>query len=194
MKLNTIQNGDALLIIDMQNDFLPGGSLAVSGGEQVIPVINTAIQKFNSRGNPVFLTRDWHPADHCSFVDQGGPWPVHCVASSRGAEFSASLLLPDKFEVVATGYLRENAGYSGFEETDLQAKLDRVGIRRLFVCGLATDYCVLNTVLDALKLGYTVFLLQDAVRAVDVKPGDGDQALSSMRQNGANLINSDRIL
>lgn len=194
MKSKTIQNSDALLIIDMQNDFLPGGSLAVSGGEQVIPVINAAIQKFNALGNPVFLTRDWHPADHFSFVDQGGPWPVHCVAGSRGAEFSASLLLPEQFELISTGFLRESAGYSGFEETDLQVKLDRAGIRRLFVCGLATDYCVLNTVLDALKLGFTVFLLQDAVRAVNVKPGDGDHALSMMRQNGAHLISLDRIL
>lgn len=189
----SIASGDALLIVDMQNDFLPGGSLAVSGSEQIIPVINRYIEKFNSHRNPIYLTRDWHPPDHFSFKPQGGPWPVHCVAGSHGAEFSASLSLPEKFEVVSTGFLRDLEGYSGFEETDLQARLERAGIRRLFVAGLATDYCVLNTVIEALKLGYTVFLLQDAVRAVNVDPGDGDKALGAMMQQGAILINLDQL-
>lgn len=193
-KLESIEPGDALLIIDIQNDFLPGGSLAVSGGEQTIPVINRYIEKFNAHGNPVLMTRDWHPADHSSFIAQGGPWPAHCVAGSHGAEFFADLCLPETVEVFSTGYRRECAGYSGFEETELQAKLDRAGIRRLFVCGLATDYCVLNTVLEALKLGYTVFLLQDAVRAVNVRPVDGDQALQLMQANGARLLTLDRMV
>jgi nicotinamidase/pyrazinamidase len=189
MKSESIENGDALVIVDLQNDFLPGGSLAVSGSEQIIPAVNRYIEKFNAHGNPIYLTRDWHPPDHFSFKHQGGPWPVHCVAGSPGAEFSASLSLPENFEVVSAGFLRDREGYSGFEETDLHVKLERAGIRRLFVAGLATDYCVLNTVLEALKLGYTVFLLQDAVRAVNVDPGDGDKALRTMQQQGAILIN-----
>ncbi|MGJ0485484.1 MAG: nicotinamidase [Methylomicrobium sp.] len=189
----SIASADALLIVDMQNDFLPGGSLAVSGSEQIIPVINRYIEKFSVHGNPIYLTRDWHPPDHFSFKHQGGPWPVHCVADSHGAEFSASLSLPKKFEIVSTGFLRDREGYSGFEETDLQTKLEQSGITRLFVAGVATDYCVLNTVLEALKLGFTVFLLQDAVRAVNVDPGDGDKALQAMRQQGAIMVTLDEL-
>jgi nicotinamidase/pyrazinamidase len=193
MKSESIENGDALIIVDLQNDFLPGGSLAVAGSEQILPVINPYIEKFSARGFPVYLTRDWHTPDHSSFREQGGPWPVHCVAGSRGAEFSESLSLPEKFEIVSGGFRRDLEGYSGFEETGLQASLERAGIRRLFVCGLATDYCVLHTVLDALKLGYTVFLLQDAVRAVNVAPDDGDNALRTMRQHGAIPIELDQL-
>jgi nicotinamidase/pyrazinamidase len=193
MKTESIADGDALLIVDMQNDFLPGGSLAVAGSEQIIPIVNRYIEKFSAHGNPVYLTRDWHPPDHCSFKHQGGPWPVHCVAGSPGAEFSARLSLPEKFEIVSKGVRRESVGYSGFEETDLQARLERAGIRRLFVAGLATDYCVLNTVLEALKRGYTVFLLQDAVRAVNVDPDESDRALETMQQRGAILINLGQV-
>jgi nicotinamidase/pyrazinamidase len=194
MKTESIANGDALLIVDMQNDFLPGGSLAVSGSEQIIPIINRYIEKFNAHGNPVYLTRDWHPPDHSSFRAQGGPWPAHCIAGTRGAEFSASLALPEKIEVVSSGFRRDLEGYSGFEETGLRAGLERAGVKRLFVCGLATDYCILHTVLEALKFGYTVFLLQDAVRAVNVEPGDGDKALQAMRQHGAILVMLDELL
>jgi len=193
MKSEAIEIRDALLIIDIQNDFLPGGSLAVSGSEQIIPAINRCIEKFNVRGNPIFLTRDWHPFDHWSFAGQGGPWPAHCVAGTVGAEFSASLLQPETVQVISKGVRRESEGYSDFEAPDLPAKLELAGIRRLFVAGLATDYCVLRTVLDALKLGYQVFLLQDAVRAVNVKPDDGDSALQTMRENGAQFISSDLI-
>jgi len=182
-----------LLVIDIQNDFLPGGSLPVAESEPIIPVINRCIEKFNVAGHPIFLTRDWHPADHWSFAGQGGPWPAHCVAGTYGAEFSANLLQPEKAQIISKGVRRESEGYSDFEAPDLQAQLDRDGIRRLFVAGLATDYCVLYTVLDALKLGYQVFLLQDAVRAVNVNPDDGVRALQAMRQNGAQLISSDLI-
>lgn len=194
MKTERIKTGDALLIIDIQNDFLPGGSLAVSGGEEVIPVINRCIAEFRRRGNPIFATRDWHPANHSSFVQQGGPWPEHCVAGTHGAEFPASLLLPETTPIFSTGADRDNPGYSGFEATDLKMQLDRAGVKRLFVAGLATDYCVLNTVLDALKLGYPVFLMKDAIRAVDVNPDDGTRAEQAMQANGAQLITQDMIL
>lgn len=194
MKSESIEPGDALLVIDIQNDFLPGGSLTVPESEQIIPVINRCTEKFSSLGCPVFLTRDWHPVDHWSFAGQGGRWPDHCVAGTFGAEFSASLLQPETAQVISKGVLPESEGYSDFEAPDLQAQLGRAGIKRLFVAGLATDYCVLHTVLDALKLGLQVFLLQDAVRAVNVKHDDGDRALLTMRQHGAQLIRSDLIL
>jgi nicotinamidase/pyrazinamidase len=193
MKTESIEKGDALLIVDMQNDFLPGGSLAVPGSGQILPIVNRYIEKFSAHGNSIYLTRDWHPPDHSSFKDQGGRWPVHCVAGSHGAEFSASLSLPEKFEIVSKGIRRDSEGYSGFDNTELQAKLEYAGIKRLFVAGLASEYCVLNTVFDALKLGYRVFLLQDAVRAVNVDPGDGDKALQAMRQHGAIPINRDAL-
>lgn len=193
MKTDRITVGDALLVVDVQNDFLPGGSLAVPGSERILPVINRHIEKFRALGCPVYLTRDWHPFDHASFRNQGGPWPVHCVADTPGAGFSAALALPEAAQVISKGVLRESEGYSGFDGTDLQARLDYAGIRRLFVAGLATDYCVLNTVLDALKRGYAVFLLRDAVRAVDVVPGDGDKALQTMRRHGAFLIGEERL-
>ncbi|MBL1263204.1 nicotinamidase [Candidatus Methylomicrobium oryzae] len=193
MRTERVTAGDALLVVDVQNDFLPGGSLAVSEGDRILPVINRYIEKFHTLGYPVYLTRDWHPPDHASFRNQGGPWPAHCVADMPGAEFSAALALPEAVQVISKGVRRESEGYSGFEDTDLQARLERAGIRRLFVAGLATDYCVLNTVLDALKRGYAVFLLQDAVRAVDVVAGDGDKALQTMRRHGAFLIDEGRL-
>ena len=193
MKAEAIKSGDALLIIDMQNDFLPGGRLAVPDGEQIIPVINCYVQKFDAHGNPVLLTRDWHPANHASFNDQGGPWSLHCVAGTYGAEYPAALLLPETAQVFSKGTHPESNGYSGFEDTDLRTKLERAGARRLFIAGLATDYCVLQTVLDARRLGYKVLLLQDAVRAVNVNPDDGDRALQTMRQHGALLISLDEL-
>ena len=193
MKTESIKTGDALLIIDIQNDFLMGGSLAVAERERHIPIINRYIEKFVAHGNPVFLTRDWHPADHWSFVEQGGPWPSHCIAGSYGAEFSSSLVQPENAHMISKGVRPESEGYSDFEGPDLRNKLDRAGVSRLFVAGLATDYCVLHTVLDALKLGYGVFLLQDAVKAVNVNPDDGNKALRTMQQKGARLISWEMI-
>jgi nicotinamidase/pyrazinamidase len=188
-----LQRGDALVIVDIQNDFLPGGSLAVAGGEQVIPVINAYIAKFQQHGLPIVATRDWHSPDHSSFVQQGGPWPEHCVAGSKGAEFSPDLLLPKTARIFSTGFDEMADGYSGFENTDLRPYLNHAGIKRLFIGGIATDYCVLHTVLDALRYRYRVFLLQDAIRAVNVNPEDGENAVRKMRANGAELLTLDMI-
>lgn len=181
----SLQHGDALMIVDVQNDFLPGGSLAVAHGDAVVPVLNAYIAAFTQRGLPIFATRDWHPAHHCSFKDQGGTWPPHCVADSRGAQFAADLRLPPTSTIVSKATAAGKDAYSGFEGTDLDAQLRAAGVRRLFIGGLATDYCVLNTVRDALAHHYTVYLLQDATRAVNVQPQDGDRAESEMRQLGA---------
>ena len=185
--------GDALIIVDMQNDFLPGGSLAVVGSDRIIPVINAYIAKFRMQDRPIITTRDWHPSDHDSFVKQGGPWPAHCIAGSNGAEFSSALRLPETATIVSTGIDKTAEGYSAFAETSLHTYLERAGIKRLFVCGVATDYCVLQTVLDALRLHYRVFLLQDAIKPVNVDPDDGENAINTMLANGAELINLDRI-
>ena len=177
--------GDALVIVDVQNDFLPGGSLAVPDGDEVISVINTWIRRFRAAGLPVFATRDWHPADHCSFQEQGGPWPPHCVAGTKGAAFSPELTLPPAVGIVSKAMNPEMDAYSDFEDTGFADQLRELGVRRLFVGGLATDYCVRATVLDALEEGFHVVLLIDAVRAVDVRPGDGDRAWAEMLAAGA---------
>jgi nicotinamidase/pyrazinamidase len=189
-----LTKGDALVIVDLQNDFLPGGSLAVPGGEQVIPVLNGYIERFARQGLPIFATRDWHPKNHSSFVAQGGPWPEHCVAGTRGADFAPSLHLPISTQVISAGIEVERDGYSAFETPFFQQQLEKAGTTRLFIGGLATDYCVLNTVLDALALHYRVCLLFDAVRAVNVKPQDGEKAVQEMVRRGAKPIKQAMIL
>jgi nicotinamidase/pyrazinamidase len=180
--------GDALILVDVQLDFLPGGSLAVPRGDEVVPALNRYIAVFRRLTLPVVATRDWHPPDHCSFKAQGGPWPPHCVAGSDGARFAALLDLPCEGRIVSKATTRDKDAYSGFEGTDLDDWLKRAGVSRVFVGGLATDYCVLNTVRDALRLGYATFLLLDAVRAVDVAPGDGDRAIDEMLGLGARAM------
>jgi nicotinamidase/pyrazinamidase len=180
--------GDVLLVTDIQNDFLPGGSLAVSGGDEVVPVLNRYIEVFVSQGLPVYATRDWHPERHCSFHAQGGPWPPHCVAHTRGAEFAATLTLPPDTTVISKATSQDREAYSSFQGTDLDSRLHAAGVHRIFIGGLTTDYCVLNTVRDARQLGYDVFLLADAIRAVDVQPGDGQRAEAEMAKLGAQRI------
>lgn len=177
--------GDALIVVDVQLDFLPGGTLAVPRGDEVVPVLNRGIAAFRARGLPVVATRDWHPADHCSFKAQGGPWPSHCIAGSDGARFAPLLEFPCEVRIVSKAVTADKDAYSGFEGTELDALLREAGVERVFVGGLATDYCVLNTVRDALRLGYRTVLLEDAIRAVEVAPGDGERAIAEMRKLGA---------
>ncbi len=183
-----LQVGDALILVDVQLDFLPGGSLAVPRGDEVVPALNRYIAVFRGLTLPVVATRDWHPPDHCSFKAQGGPWPPHCVAGSAGAHFATLLDLPCEAHIVSKATSRDRDAYSGFEGTGLDDWLRRAGASRVFVGGLATDYCVLNTVRDALRFGYATFLLLDAVRAVDVAAGDGARAIDEMRRLGAMAI------
>lgn len=183
-----LDKGDALLVIDVQNDFLPGGSLSVPEGDQVIPILNGYIDRFSNRQLPVFATRDWHPSNHCSFIQQGGPWPEHCITNSKGAEFAAGLHLPDATYIISKGTDVEQDGYSGFANPALKKQLDNAGASRLFIGGLATDYCVLNTVCDALSCHYQVLLLKDAIRAVNMQQQDGENAVKEMLQKGAVAI------
>ncbi len=177
--------GDALVIVDVQRDFLPGGALAVPRGDEVVPVLNGYIRLFRDKGLPIIATRDWHPPNHCSFKEQGGPWPPHCVQGTPGAQFAPGLELPRDVIIISKATRPQEEAYSGFEGTDMDEKLKALGVKRLFVGGLATDYCVLSTVKDALKLGYRVYLLLDAIRAVDVNPGDGERAIEEMKSLGA---------
>ncbi len=176
---------DALLIVDVQNDFLPGGTLAVPGGDAVIPVLNNYIALFTRLSLPIFATRDWHPANHGSFRPQGGTWPPHCIAGSSGAAFPAALRLPDTAVILSKATAPQEDAYSGFQRTALASLLRARGVERLFVGGLATDYCVLNTVLDGLKQGFRVVLLLDAIRAVELRAGDGSKAIDEMTGAGA---------
>ena len=188
MQTSNISNlcqSDALIIVDVQNDFLPGGALGVSQGDQVVPLLNHYIQYFRRAELPVYATRDWHPPDHCSFTAQGGIWPPHCIADSEGAQFPPDLLIPADSQIVSKATTRNQDAYSGFQGTRLAQQLHSAGVLRVFVGGLATDYCVLNTVKDALKEGFQVVLLKDAIRAVNLNPGDGDRAIQEMLELGA---------
>ena len=180
--------GDALVLVDVQNDFLRGGSLAVADGDAVIPVLNRWIARFRAKGLPIFATRDWHPPNHCSFVEQGGPWPPHCVVGTPGAEFSRDLDLPSDVSIISKATRPEKEAFSDFEDTGFARKLGELGVTRVFVGGLATDYCVRATVLDALEAGFAVILLEDAVRAVEVTPGDGARAVAEMTAAGATPV------
>ncbi len=179
---------DALLVIDVQNDFLPGGALAVPSGDEVIHPINQYAERMVAAGGGVWATRDWHPADHCSFTENGGIWPPHCVQATSGAEFSESLSLPDGSVIVSKATEQDVDHYSGFGGTDLHEQLQGKGVERVFVAGLATDYCVLNTVKDALELGYQTFVLLEGIRAVDVNQGDGQKAIDEMIELGATAV------
>jgi nicotinamidase/pyrazinamidase len=183
---------DALVIVDVQNDFCPGGALAVPGGDRVVSVLNRYAERFIRRQAPVFASRDWHPARTKHFKPWGGVWPPHCVQGTPGAAFHPALALPAGTEVVAKGMDPETDSYSCFQaETatglPFAAALGEQGVGRLFVGGLATDYCVKATVLDALKEGFEVVVLEDAVAAVDLTPGDGARALAEMQAAGAGL-------
>lgn len=180
--------GDALLVVDVQRDFLPGGALGVPDGDAVIAPLNEYLARARRSGAPVFASRDWHPGDHCSFRAQGGPWPPHCVAGTPGAELAPELRLPAQTRVIDKATESDRDAYSAFQDTGLAELLRSQGIRRLVVGGLATDYCVLQSVLDARSAGFEVVVLESAIRAVDVNPGDGDKAKERMRQAGARLV------
>jgi len=180
-----LNNQDALLITDIQIDFLPGGALPVADGDEIIPVINTYIDHFEAAKAHIIASRDWHPPNHISFNTQGGPWPPHCVQNTAGAKFSPNLKLPNHTIVISKATDPKREAYSAFDGTNLSNELRRLGVRRVFVCGLATDYCVVNTVLDARKLGFEAVVLMDATLGINVKPGDVDRAIEAMIKSGA---------
>ena len=188
----SFQVGDGLLLVDPQNDFCPGGSLAVADGDAVIPVLNEWATAAQHAGVPIFVSRDWHPPRTTHFKDYGGVWPAHCVMGTRGADFHPDLRLPADAVVVSKGMGEAEDAYSAFQarnesETLLGALLQERQVKHLFVGGLATDYCVKSSVLDGLEQGLGVTLISEGIRAVNLQPTDGEQALAEMRARGATL-------
>ena len=177
----------ALIVVDVQNDFCPGGTLAVAHGDEVVPPLNEIIDQFLERGDPVFKSRDWHPPTTKHFAKYGGTWPVHCVQNTWGAEFHPALRDDRRIVVVSKG-LGDTDCYSAFDETDLASQLHQLNVEEVLVGGLATDYCVKNTVLDALRAGFKVRAIQDAMRAVNIQPGDDARALEEMKRAGAEVV------
>lgn len=177
----------ALIVVDVQNDFCPGGSLAVANGDQVVAPLNRLIKEFLDRGEPVFKSRDWHPATAKHFAAFGGIWPVHCVQNTPGAEFHKDLSDDPRITILSKGIDESADGYSAFDGTNLAQILRDQGITEVWVGGLATDYCVKHTVLDALHQGFEVKALADSMRPVNVKPDDGALAIAEMRSAGAEI-------
>lgn len=189
-KLRIDSSKDALVIVDVQNDFCPGGALAVPDGDKVIPPINALLKRASCLA---IATRDWHPKNHCSFQENGGPWPTHCVAGTKGVEFHPGLDLGRVSLIVSKGTDPEKEAYSGFEGTNLAVLLRQKGIKRVFVSGLATEYCVKATALDALKEGLQVVVLEDAIRGVGLKAGDIEKAIAEMKAAGISFITSSQL-
>jgi nicotinamidase-related amidase len=180
---------DALLVVDPQVDFCPGGALAVPGGDRIFPAVNRAAARLPL----VVASRDWHPPDHISFAARGGPWPEHCQAGTPGAEFHPDLDTSLIQEVFSKGTDAGAEAYSAFDGTGLAEWLRLRGVSRLFVAGLATDYCVRASALDARQAGFDVVVLEDAIGAVDVNPGDGERALAEMREAGAQVARTEDL-
>lgn len=180
-------DNDALIVVDVQNDFCPGGALAVPEGDAVVPVIDRLL---DLPWKTIVATRDWHPANHVSFADQGGPWPPHCVQATRGAEIHPGLRAERIMHIVSKAVSANAEAYSGFAGTTLAEYLHTLGVRRVFVTGLATDYCVKATALDAKKNGFEVYVVVDAVRGVETSPGNVERALEEMSAGGVSFIDS----
>jgi nicotinamidase/pyrazinamidase len=176
----------ALLIIDFQNDFTSGGALAVPGGDEIAEPVKRLADQFEH----VFATRDWHPPDHASFETEGGPWPVHCVQGTHGAELHPAMRDVEVDAIVDVGVERDDEGYSGFEKSKLADLLHEAGVAEVAVVGLATDYCVRASAIDACREGFETTVVTDAIRAVEVSPGDGERALEDMHRAGAKLATS----
>jgi nicotinamidase/pyrazinamidase len=179
----TLDSSDALIIVDVQNDFCPGGALPVRDCSRMIDVLNQWIDSAQNSGSQIVITRDWHPADHVSFREQGGPWPAHCVQGTWGAQFCDELRLPEKFEVVSKGADRNIDSYSDFEGSGLAEQLAQAGVRRVWVGGLALDVCVRATVLDALEAGFETHLIREGTQPIDEDAGR--RALEEMQAAGA---------
>jgi len=184
----------ALIVVDIQRDFCPGGALAVAHGDNIIPAVNELVRAFEDAGLPIFFTRDWHPKDHVSFRANGGPWPPHCIQNTPGARFHPSLDIPYDAEVIDKGTLQAEDAYSGFQGTDLARMLRDLHVKRIYVVGLATDYCVKNTVLDGAAQGFETFVITDCVKGVNLKRTDSATALKAMASHGAKQTTSGRVV
>jgi len=181
-------------VVDVQRDFCPGGALPVDRGDEIIEPTNKLISFFEKERLPIFFTRDWHPADHCSFKSQGGPWPPHCIKNTSGADFHPSLLIPKDAVIISKATRKDAEAYSGFQGTKLAELLKGLGVGEFYVAGLATDYCVKNTVLDGISNGFSVNIVSDCVRGVNLRPTDSANAFKLMVVDGAKKSSSDRVV
>ena len=181
-----LEPGDALVVIDVQRDFCAGGALAVPGGDEVVPVLNAWIAAARTADIPIVVSRDWHPRGHPSFESAGGPWPEHCVQDSRGAELHPDLEVPDRVRSVAKGVRFDKDQTSVFDDTGLEAELHRLGVRRLWMGGLALDVCVRDSVLDGLRAGFEVHVIVEATRAV--REAAVGPTLAALREAGAVVV------
>jgi nicotinamidase/pyrazinamidase len=189
------ESGPILLVVDVQNDFCPGGSLGVPDGDKIIPLVNRAIKVFGGSGFPILATRDWHPRETKHFKEFGGAWPAHCIQGTKGARFHPKLRLPAKSMILSKGMDPDQDSYSAFhayskDGRDLESVLRELAADELFLCGLATDYCVRASTLDAIRRGLQVTVLEDAIRGVNLKPGDSLVAIKEMRAAGGRFAES----
>lgn len=195
----------ALIVVDVQNDFCPGGALAVTDGYKVVPPLNEIIRYARSQKWFIAASKDWHPSDHCSFNTQGGPWPPHCVKNTPGAQFNPYLIIEPNFKetIFLKGFEKDKDSYSAFGGVvainwnlfvDLEEVLRERGVKEIYVGGLATDYCVKETALDGIKKGFRVYILLDACRAVNVKLGDSLKAVMEMKDVGVIITSTEKVL
>ncbi len=191
------QKNRVLLIVDVQNDFLPGGALGVEGGEKLLPVINDLIRYWGKTSYPLYFSRDWHPSKTVHFSDLGGTWPEHCVQNTPGAAFAGNLYMPDKAEILSKGMNPRYDGYSAFDAKNADGKLlpdllESLGTETIFIAGLATDYCVRATSLDALKNGYQVIVIRNGVKGVDDEKSK--QSLEEIQKHGGRLMDAAEVI
>ncbi|MEM4285034.1 MAG: nicotinamidase [Candidatus Nitrosocaldus sp.] len=185
-----LDDGSALIIVDMQNDFMPGGSLPVPDADKIIPIINKYIEIFMNKGLPIFASRDWHPPNHISFKQRGGVWPVHCVRNTLGAKFHPDLKLPRSTIIISKATDPNREAYSAFDRTELADRLREKSIKRVFIAGVATDYCVKNTALDALEHGFETILLEDATKGL----ANSLSAIEEMKARGVKVIRLEQLI
>ncbi len=178
------------MVVDVQNDFCPGGSLAVKEGDAVVAPLNKMIGAYSEARLPVLFTRDWHPADHCSFKAQGGIWPPHCVAGTHGAEFHPKLSVPKGDVVISKGTEQDKEAYSAFEGTDLAKRLNALRVDEVVIGGLTAEYCVRESSRDAIAAGFKVRVLRDCIRGVEVHRGDTKRAYDEMVSLGVTMTDS----
>lgn len=193
MNVNS-KNKQALLLVDVQNDFFPGGALPTPEGDTIVAPVNRLIETFRAESRPIVATRDWHPENHCSFEEQGGPWPPHCIQGSEGAAFKPEIELPKSATVISKADAPDKEAYSGFEGTDLAERLRDMDVSSLVVGGLATDVCVKNTVIDALNAGFDVTVVPEAISGVEANPGDSQKAVEEMKERGAAFVSVDDVV
>jgi len=180
-----------LIVVDMQEDFMDGGPLGIPGARDLIEPINRVVSLFDKKGLAIFFTRDWHPSNHCSFKDYGGKWPVHCVSDTKGASFASGLLLPQRYQVISKATDAAEDAYSGFKGTDLGKLISNMDVKKVFLVGVATEYCVFETALDAIGLGLETFIIGDCISGVE--EGKAQEALHSLEEAGAFIIKSSDI-